>query len=73
MKYEVTLKCICVEVAEDGTKRTLLDDGPTWKGLSYAGMVYIQQMMLKVINAIGSWGVAKLTADEKAELDGFIK
>jgi hypothetical protein len=73
MKYEVTIKCICVEVAEDGTRQTLLDDGPTWKGLQYNGMVGIQQLVLKVINAIGSWGVARLSAEDKVLLDEMIK
>jgi hypothetical protein len=73
MKYEVTLKCICVEVAEDGTRRTLLDDGPTWKGLPYKGMVAIQQMMIKVITGIGSWGLANLTSEEAQEVSAMMK
>jgi hypothetical protein len=67
MRYKVTLKCVCVEIGEDGTERELLTDGPTWI-VPYKGMVAIQQLVLGVITKIASWGLARLEKDEATQV-----
>lgn len=68
-RYEVTLICHCVEISEDGTRQELMPvSGPSWN-VPYKGMVAIQQILLKALTKIGSWGMARLTPEEVAEVE----
>ena len=71
-RYEVQLICRVTEISENGTRQDLLlPNGPTWN-VPRTGLVAIEQLMLGVLNKIGSWGYNHLSVEEKKEVDQMV-
>jgi hypothetical protein len=68
-RYEVSFGK-CVEIDEKGI-RTEINSGVT-ANVPYVGLVAVQQLLIGVLQKMGTWGLARLTPEEKAEVGKMI-